>query len=418
MKAWHVFVASAVVGLTLGASLAWYRVNHPRWDGTAYGLNTTTTLSGPPTGGYPSILLDSAVHDFGSIEGNTKGRHDFLVKNTGTGSLKLEKGETTCQCTKFEIERTEVPPGESTKVIVEYNVKNFRGTYRQSASMRTNDPKQGVVQFTIQGKVINAVKVDPPDLAFHSVTAGEARQLNASILVYVPEELKLSDFQLTNSAIAQYFDVKLEAIPKDKLEAMAKAKTEATASDAKAPAPKPKGKPEADDKPFSGYQLQVNLKPGLPLGAFRQTLHWKANLRNMTELEIPLQGTISSDLTVIGADWLSDLSLLNIGTIQSIRGEERTLYVIVRGPHRKSVNLKPMSVTPDGVLQVEVKKPMVLEESEMVRFPVVIRIPKGQPMLNCLGGDAGPVGEILLETGHPTAPKLLIRVRFAIQDRE
>ena len=47
--------------------------------------------------------------------------------------------------------------------------------------------------------------------------------------------------------------------------------------------------------------------------------------------------------------------------------------------------------------------------------PVIIRIPKGSPPANHLGTETAKCARIVLETSHPRAPKLLIRVQFAVE---
>ena len=45
------------------------------------------------------MAVDEEEHDFGIMDVDDKGSHDFVVRNTGEGLLTLSPGETSCRCT-------------------------------------------------------------------------------------------------------------------------------------------------------------------------------------------------------------------------------------------------------------------------------------------------------------------------------
>ena len=47
--------------------------------------------------------------------------------------------------------------------------------FRQTASVITNDPSQSRVELQVDGKVVEASGVAPPDLVFDKITAGESK---------------------------------------------------------------------------------------------------------------------------------------------------------------------------------------------------------------------------------------------------
>ena len=64
--------------------------------------------------GVHDAVVDQVEYDFGTMERESRKSHRFTIRNEGKGSLVLKKGDTTCRCTKFEIAKTELAPGETT----------------------------------------------------------------------------------------------------------------------------------------------------------------------------------------------------------------------------------------------------------------------------------------------------------------
>jgi hypothetical protein len=164
----------------------------------------------------------------------------------------------------------------------------------------------------------------------------------------------------------------------------------------------------------SGLQLQVTVKPGLPVGTFKQTIRLKTNLPGAITFDVPINGSVVSDLAVMGSGWDEQRSLLTIGTVKAGEEASRTLIVVARGPFRDQVRLKVAEVWPD-LVKVELGPPSAAASQTLRQFPIVIRIPKGSPPADHLGSETAKCGRVLLETSHPRAPKLLIRVRFAVE---
>ena len=68
-------------------------------------------------------------------------------ENAGDAPLELTAGSTSCACAISDLKNRTVPPGQSTKVVVEWTPKEFVGKFTQSVRIETNDPlcPRGVV---------------------------------------------------------------------------------------------------------------------------------------------------------------------------------------------------------------------------------------------------------------------------------
>jgi hypothetical protein len=372
--------------------LAFYRVSRAPWDGTGAGIQPqkvappTTDVSDPLR---PIVEVDKASYDFGTMDRNAPGRHEFVFKNAGKAPLTLSKGRTTCKCTMANLDKTTVAPGESTIVRLDWKAKGFSGVFQQSATVLTNDPKRSEVTLTVAGMVRVMVKALPEEAVFSNVLAGETGKATVQLLGFDDKPLEVLGHEWDRPETAKWFDTSLEPMPRSQVESEKGAK--------------------------SGLLLHIQVKPGLPLGAFRQTIRLKTNSSDVPTLEIPITGSIFSDISVAGAGWDETRSLLTFGTVSGGEESTRSLLVFVRGPHQKEVKLTLASATP-SLLKVEVGEAKVLSEGRMTQIPVTIRIPKGSPPANHLGGsEETRVGRILFETHHPEAKTLQILVRFAIE---
>jgi hypothetical protein len=204
----------------------------------------------------------------------------------------------------------------------------------------------------------------------------------------MPTPLKVSGIELSDKNSAGVFDVKAEPMKPDVLAKEAGAK--------------------------SGVCLVVALKPGLPVGAFKQTIRLNTNLAGAEHHDLEVRGNVASELAVVGARWDDERSLLKIGTVTSKEDVSRRLILIARGQFREQVKLKIAEVWPE-LLKVDLEPPTAVGTS-LRQLPIVIRIPKGTPPTNYLGSETAKTGRIVLETNHPQASKVLIRVSFAVEN--
>jgi hypothetical protein len=56
-----------------------------------------------------------------------------------------------------------------------------------------------------------------------------------------------------------------------------------------------------------------------------------------------------------------------------------------------------------------------LGDGTVYRTPLTIQIPRGSRPANFLGSKQSRLGEIIIETTHPQAPRLQLRVSFATE---
>jgi len=340
----------------------------------------------------PEVALDATEHDFGTLDIHAKGSQSFRFTNRGEGMLVLTAGPTSCRCTVGNIERPRIPPGESGLVTLTWTPDPDKepGPYRQTAMIFTNDPKRREVMLTVSGRIISAVRAVPSELVFSRVPAGEPVVGRIPLYGYVEEPLGEIRFEFTNPYLAEHFEVSVEPLAPDLL--------------------------EEEQGARSGRLIRVTVKPGIPMGTFRQTIRVKTGLESAPAVEIPVSGSVvEGDFSAIGLQaWDGRSGLLDfVHFVRSAEGAQREVSIVVRGPYRNRVKLELLKNSPD-LLDVKLGEPIPIGDGRASRIPLIVRIPQGSPSCSHLGSEGGELGEILIQTKHPRVPQLSVHVRFAI----
>jgi rhodanese-related sulfurtransferase len=129
---------------------------YTHWIEDGYSVVVGKEASGEPVRrevGGPRIAFDRRSHDFGKIPqyGGIVSTH-FTVRNEGEGVLEIGEVTTSCGCTKAEIGKTALGPGEETVLTVFFD-PNFHeeptGRFQRTVFLPTNDPTQEEAEVEI-----------------------------------------------------------------------------------------------------------------------------------------------------------------------------------------------------------------------------------------------------------------------------
>lgn len=102
----------------------------------------------------PVIEIDDRVFDFGEINQGEKVSHAFRIKNEGKSNLVLRKIRASCGCTAIQPEKKVISPGESTKLIAQFNSRGMSGRQNKSVTIYSNDPKKSTLLLRLTGSVV------------------------------------------------------------------------------------------------------------------------------------------------------------------------------------------------------------------------------------------------------------------------
>jgi hypothetical protein len=247
---------------------------------------------------------------------------------------------------------------------------------------------QPELTLNIKGRVLEPYVASPPELVFSGIPVGEEAKSDVRVLGYLKGPFEIVGVELGEAETAKFFEVTHEPLPAEEV---------------------------AKDKlAKNGRLVHVTVKPGLPSGQFRQKILLKTGTeKDSPSVEIPVNGVISSQLSIIGSGWIDTSQMLGFGAVSTETGAQRTVRILARGPHRKEVKFKPIKVVPD-LLEVSVGETTEWQGGQVTQTPLTITIPKGSRQASYLGPEESNFGQIVLETNHPNAPQLRILVRFAV----
>lgn len=107
----------------------------------------------------PVMKFEKNTIDYGVINKGSDGMREFKFTNTGKSPLKITRVKSTCGCTIPTYPHTDIMPGESGVIHVEYNT-NKVGRFSKSVSIFSNTTPERTV-LRIKGEVVDPNKSGP-----------------------------------------------------------------------------------------------------------------------------------------------------------------------------------------------------------------------------------------------------------------
>lgn len=389
-NAWFVTGAAACLGAAVGGGIATLEAASRPWRAGDFSIGSKA-----PSGPTPQADAPDTHFFFGTVGVGAKGFHEFVIHNTGSGPLELTRGATSCSCTVSDFDETEggstgvkvVPPGERTKLKVQWRGKGDGGPFRQQASVSTNDPRRPQIAFVVEGTVVPTFKAVPGSITLPKLSAGSSEQAAVKVFTFGKESPTVDSLTADDEKTAHFYSLASTPLAVDELAA----ETGAT----------------------GGFLITADIRPGLPIGPLRQTIKVVFRMPEEVTAEIPVEGSVSGDLALAGTAWDSSREALLLGSVSSRAGSQNSLFLTVKGPHRALVRPVVREIVPES-LQVVVGEGKPVGSGNVIRIPISITIPPGSAPANHLCSPQAPAGRIVLDTGHPNSPTLTIPVCVAI----
>lgn len=375
--------AAVLLGAVLGVGLAYWE-----FGGLSAVIASTVPPAAAADGSQPVAEAEAPAYNFGVMEVGSTLSHSFTIHNKGQAPLKLNKGNTTCKCTLSHLEDSQIAPGASGSVTLEWQGKGEIGPFRQTADILTNDPIHPKLALSVEGELTEAVLIEPTEVVFSSLSARDPNQATFRVYALHTDHLEITEHHFESEQGSKQFDVAITPLDADELKT---------------------------HRAKSGVLATLTSKPILPLGPIRQKIVLDTNLPNRPELEVAVSGTVVSDISVYGSDFSTSNSMLRLGLVKSKEGAERTLRIVTRGPHAKDIKFTVAKKYPE-FLDVKLGEMTELKQGQVTQVPVTITVPAGSPPANHLGTVLGKIGEVVLETNHPDLKEVPIKVYFAVED--
>lgn len=101
----------------------------------------------------PKLVLDIQNIDLGQVYNGEVAKARIVLKNGGSAPLKVIKVNTSCGCTTVKEPESEILPGKSDVVEVEFNSSGFRGKAVKYVYVETNDPANQYATITMTANI-------------------------------------------------------------------------------------------------------------------------------------------------------------------------------------------------------------------------------------------------------------------------
>ena len=391
MRLWILTLGVILVGLAAGASSAWLEFANVANQFEPHNQSPGATAAlGSEKAGPKVVVVDGTDFDFGVGQRQGAMNHTFVIRNDGDEPLKLEKGTTTCKCTLSDLKTGDVPPGGTADVRLDWKLVTLGEQFRQTAEIHTNDPRRPTVSLTVHGTVTDLVRLEPRDVVLSNVPADDGASATVHLYGFKVKDLQVLSHEFTNHDTASYFSLDWKPMTPGEL-------------------------PEKQGATI-GLTGTLAVKPGLPLGPINQTIQLKTNVTEVDKLELEISGSVVSDISIVGpSQFIEKHSVLMFGIIERAQGAKATLRILVKGPHRKDVDLWVKETDPADVLKAEPGDWQEINDGAIRMRPVEITVRPGSRLVNRMGSEQAKLGTIIIETTHPSVKNIPIKVKFAVE---
>jgi len=369
MKRWLILAAVVIVG----SASATMVMNYLPEAGSPGELKFPGASA--PNGPQPEAVVDGDMtYKFDVLPQHEKINRDWVIHNKGKADLILTLEHTTCSCTVAEFPKDpkhpdannkeiRVKPGDYTTLHLTFNTKEFT-TYDQAANVGTNDPKHPQLTFGAKGTVRPAIVLFPPEKTIFFQTLSNDTDHSARLAMSSPDR---PDFKITRIRSSKPNVIVADSVP---LNDEARKQLKLT----------------------SGYQVNVTVKPGLPLGNFHEEVIVETNHPKQTEIRFAVIGKVAGPIAIVPEH-------LTMSNVHGPKGGRGNVTLMVRGfrDTKFEVEKKPEKL---DVAVAQVGKPG--------QYKMTVTIPPGTSAANIQD-------TIVLKTDHPKAATVRIPVSIFIQ---
>lgn len=342
-------------------------------------------------GPQPKAVAEETLYNFGRMSKNQTQTHSFGIKNEGESTLILTVGDSSCKCTLGNISDKELEPGESSTVDLEWTPTKPTNSFRQYATIHTNDPNNKELLFAVEGQIFETFEISPDEVwKTGSMTPGETRTIKGRLTSRTVEEFDLGEITSTS----EYITATSTPLPKEELE---------------------------ESELTSGHEIAVTVSPGFKFGAFKGDVKLESEYDGGVMFNIHVEGFIKGPFTFLkanklkGVTWNAPSMMLNLGRFSSGKGRDVKMRVYIsdldRVPDEEVFQIHAIE-SDIRYLEVEHEIIEIDEESRRATVDMVFKYKEGSPPIT---KSAEQSAIVRVKTNHPDAPDFPIFVAFAAE---
>lgn len=308
-----------------------------------------------PAQSWVDAVFPEHSYDFGTVARGSKVKHAFKLVNTTNATLHIASWKTKCGCTDVRVGAREIPPGTQTFVEATIDTTRFQGFKPSGLTLVFDQPQYAEKDLNVTCFIRGDVLLSPGVVDFGPVN----RAAGAT------ESLQLSYFGgQTNWGI-----VKLQTISDHltaRLEEIAGTRSQGSVQ----------------------YRLSATLKPGAPIGYFKDEITLVTNDPTIPTVPVFVTGQVQGNVVLTPSS-----GILTLGAVKA--GQSVSQSVLIRSAQPFLISdVKPDSDALSATKGAEKPRPIH-------KLTVTLKAP-AQP---------GPYhGEIAIQTSLNDEPPALLSI--------
>jgi hypothetical protein len=252
----------------------------------AWGLAFTAVAASASAQEWAEKMFTEKSHEFGAVARAAKVEYAFVMVNPYKEDIHISSVRTSCGCTIPRIQKETLKSWEKGAIIAEFNTRAFSGQRGARVTVTIDKPMFAEVQLQVHGYIRTDVVVDPGQVAFGQVPAGDGAEKTVTIDYAGRSDWKILGVEPTSPYVKA--DIK-----------------EVTRQGGRV-----------------AYRLAVSLDKSAPVGYVNDELVLKTNDTRSPQFPVKVDGLVIADLTV------SPSSLL-LGILQP--GQRITKQIVLKG---------------------------------------------------------------------------------------
>ncbi|HUT24150.1 MAG TPA: DUF1573 domain-containing protein [Sumerlaeia bacterium] len=223
----------------------------------------------------PKIVFDATEKNLGAMEEGVVADFRFVVGNAGAKPLTIQRVESSCGCVQVQIEKSDLAPGEQTRIVGAFNSQNRPGKNTRAIAVHSNDPVQRKANLLLRAQVLRLVEVAPASALFREVAQRAGAGVKLRIESRLEPPLEIKKIRVLNTRAVTASVVSRETVPLPENVAA-----------------------RSGEAPLTRIVLEVNVKKDEKLGPFSGQLVLETNSEKRPQIGIPVSGRITGDLVV------------------------------------------------------------------------------------------------------------------------
>jgi|SRR5215472_718552 len=317
-------------------------------------LSIALTSAAPASEAPKTTVVDPRFHFEATLSGSTI-EHDFVLKNLGSGPLRIQKVSMTPPLIVTSMPR-DVLAGSEGKIHFKLDTSHLSGDFQGEILVFLDDPMQPEIELTFEGRIVPLIEVVPLPAFFVSARTGESKRASVEIVNHEAEPLSIQGIEHST----ERFTTELETIEQGRR-----------------------------------YRLSLLLKPDGPVEKTSETIVVRNSSRSMPALSIQANTFLHRRVFTFPDE-------VDVGTLR--------MSDIQRSPQLLEWTGQTLMIYQEGGTDFEVK---LTTNVPFLRLKVE-RGPQGDRFQVSISLDsnqlrAGPIkGSIFVETNDPESPKMAV----------